>query len=119
MPEPTPNPTPTSPPKRTRSDINQEWIQELTDSQQIAAAALKPIYAPALAEGEIDAPKITAFADDIKAAQKLASQATQQTTSKENITDDESDLMDVLIAAIQEVQKRAKQKYETDRKSVV
>jgi len=119
MPDPQPSPAPGPTPKRNRSDINQEWIQELTDSQQIAAAALKPIYAPALADGEIDGAKVSAFADDIKAAQKLASDAKLQTTSKENVTGDESDLMDALIAAIQEVQKRAKQKYEASNPGVL
>lgn len=90
MPDPTPAPTPSPAPKRNRADINQEWIQELNDSAQIAAAAKKPAYAAALAEGDIDAAKVTTFANDIKAAQKLASQATQQTTSKENITLDET-----------------------------
>lgn len=111
MPDPTPTPAPTPKPKRDRSPINQEWIKELNDAGQIAAAAQKPAYAPVLAQGDIDAAKITAFTNAIQAAQQLAGTATQKTTGKIGVTKSETDLMASLVQMIQEVQKRAKQKY--------
>jgi hypothetical protein len=121
MPDPTPTPTPdpTPSPKRSRSDINQEWIGELTNSEQIAAAAQKPAYAPTLAEGDIDAAKVTAFAKAVSDAQKLAGTATQKTTSKKGMTESEAELMGNLVELIKEVQKRAKQKYEAKNPTVL
>ena len=142
MPDPTPTPTPAPTPKptRDRSPINQEWIKELNDSEQIAAAAQKPAYAPTLApwnstqgvcaesgagdstgraQGDIDAAKVTAFAKAVSDAQKLAGTATQKTTSKVGVTNREAELMGNLVELIQEVQKRAKQKYEAKNPTVL
>ncbi len=121
MPDPTPTPTPAPAPKakRDRGPINQEWIKELNDSGQIAAAAQKPVRARVLAEGDIDAAKVTAFAKAVSDAQKLAGTATQKTTSKVGVTHSETDLMASLVELIHEVQKRAKQKYEAKTPTVL
>jgi hypothetical protein len=119
IPTPTPTPAPTPKAKRDHSPINQEWIKELNDSEQIAAAAQKPAYAPTLAEGDIDAAKVTAFAKAVSDAQKLAGTATQKTTSKVGVTNREAELMGNLVELIQEVQKRAKQKYEAKNPTVL
>ena len=125
MPDPTPTPpatpapAPAPKPKRARSAINQEWIKELNDSAQIAAAAQKPARAQVLAEGDIDAAKVTAFAQAVSDAQQLAGAATEKTTSKVGITNSETDLMKILIALIQEVQKRAKQKHQARNPAVL
>ena len=113
MPDPTPIPTPTPPPapKRTRAQINQGWVLSLTEASQIVASAQKPAYLPLFTTGGIDAAKLTALEADIQNAKTLASTAVQATTSKEGATETEVDLMENLIALLQEVQKRAKQKY--------
>lgn len=103
---------PTAPTPRTRGDINQVWLDELTNAEGIAAAAQKGSYAALLAAGDIDAAKVTALSDAIKAARKLAGQAVQSTTGKQGMTGAESELMEALINQIQLVQKRAKQKYD-------
>lgn len=113
MAEPTPTPPNPQPPKAPRNpgSINQAWLDELNNSGQIVASAQKPAYLARFTAGGIAAAKLAAFSADIEAAKKLAGIATQATTGKRVITRTESDLMDSLIAAIQGIQKRAKQKY--------
>ena len=53
-PNSTPNPTPTP---RSRGDINQAWLDELTNAESISAAAQKTAYAAQLANGDLDATK--------------------------------------------------------------
>jgi hypothetical protein len=55
---------------------------------------------------------VDALDADIQAARKLAGQAVQGTDSKHVITGDEEKFKQALIAKIQEVQKRARQKYD-------
>ena len=112
MPDPAPAPTPAPKPTRSRGDINQAWLDELTNSAEIAAAAQKSGYAAPLASGDITAAKVTALTDAIAAARKLAGQAVQGSTGKSNVTSEESGLQDDLINQIQNVQKRARQKYD-------
>ena len=121
MPDPTPTPTPTPDPKRKRdrSDINQDWIKDLNDSEQIGVSAKKLAYASTFAEGDIDAAKVTAFAKAVKDAQQLAGTATQKTTGKKVVSKTELVLMKNLVELIQEVQKRAKQKYEAKNPTVL
>lgn len=115
MPDPTPTPTPapTPAPKtpRTRGLVNQAWLDELTTAEEIVATAQKSAYATKLADGGIDAAKISAITDAILAGRNLASQAVQGTTGKLGVTASEMTLQDDLINKIQEVQKRVRQKY--------
>jgi len=108
-PNSTPNPTPTP---RSRGDINQAWLDELTNAESISAAAQKTAYAAQLANGDLDATKPAALDAAIAAARQLVTLAVQGTTGKVEATDDEKTLMDDLITKIQEVQKRARQKYD-------
>ena len=119
MPDSTPTPPPAPTPKRTRSAINQAWLDELTNSEQIVAAAKKPSYAAALATGGIDAGKVTALSTAITGARAHATAATQDTTGKQGVTQTESDLKDSLVALIQNVQKRARQKYDATNPGVL
>ena len=113
MPDPTPAPTPApAPTPRSRGDINQAWLDELTSSDELAAAAQKSAYAATLASGDITAAKITAFTAALAAARKLAAQAVQGTTGKHSVTGDETGLQNDLINQMQNVQKRARQKYD-------
>lgn len=113
MPDPAPTPPPTpAPTPRSRGDINQAWLDELTSSDELAAAAQKSAYAATLASGDITAAKVTAFTAAIAAARKLAAQAVQGTSGKHNVTSEETGLQNDLINQIQTVQKRARQKYD-------
>jgi hypothetical protein len=112
MNEPTP-PVPPPEPKVShgRGIVNQALLEELTEAEAILKAAAPADRAAKLAEGGIDAGKIAALTAAIPAARTLASQAAQGTRGKQGVTANESVLQDDLINKIQEVQKRARQKY--------
>ena len=116
MPDPTPTPTPppTPTPKTTpkRGLVNQALLDELTSAEAILAAAKPAARAAMLAVGGIDVGKITALTAAIAAARTQAAQAAQGTTGKQGVTAEESGLLDDLVNKIQEVQKRARQKYD-------
>ena len=112
MPDPTPTPTPAPKTTPKRGDINQDWLDEFTNSEAIAAVAQKTAYAAPLANGGIDAAKPVGLSDAILAARQLAGLAVQDTSGKRKITGNESDLQKELIRQIQTVQKRARQKYD-------
>ena len=115
MADPTPAPTPApepTPNPHSRGDINQAWLDELTNAEDISAAAQKTDYAATLAAGGIDATKPAALDAAILAARQLVAKAVQGTTGKLEATGDENDFADDLILKIQEVQKRARQKYD-------
>ena len=109
---PTPSPTPSPVTPRTRGDINQAWLDEMTRSDEVAATAAKTAYAGQLATGGIDDAKVDGLANAVKAARLLAAAAVQNTTGKQGVTTTETALTDDLINQIQNVQKRAKQKHE-------
>ncbi len=111
---PTPTPTPTPAPKTTpkRGVVNQALLDELTQAEAILAAAKPADRAATLATGGIDASKITALTGAIAAARAQAAQAVQGTTGKQGATAEETALLDDLVNKIQEVQKRARQKYD-------
>ncbi len=111
-PTPTPTPGPAPKPAPKRGIINQSLLDELTLAEAILAAAKPAARTTKLAAGGIPAAKITALTNAIAAARTLAAQATQGTTGKQGATTEESDRMDDLINKIQEVQKRARQKYD-------
>jgi len=114
MADPTSAPTPTPTPKTAakRGEINQDWLDEFTNAEAIVAATGKDGRSVTLAEGDIDATKISALTNAIVAGRKLAGQAVQGTSGKQIITDTEKTLMDALVEKIQYVQKRARQKYD-------
>ena len=114
MPDPTPTPPPAPAPKDKRSTLNKDWINSLNNAGQVVAAAQKAEYAPLLTTGGITAAKLTALATDITAAQALAGDAVQMTTSKQGVTGNEAGLMKILVELIKEVQQRARQKYAAD-----
>ena len=109
-PTPTPAPAPKTTPKR--SDINQSWLDEFTSAEAILAAAKPADRAVELADGGIDAGKITDLTAAIAAARKLAGKAVQGTSGKRIITGDEETLKTELLKQIQYVQSRARQKYD-------
>lgn len=110
--DPTPPPPPAPKTVGKRGLVNQHLLDELTEAEAILTAASPADRAARLAEGGIDAGKIGALTAAIAAARKLASLAVEGTTGKQGITGDENELMDDLINKIQEVQKRARQKYD-------
>lgn len=116
MPDPAPTPAPTPDPKKTpkRGDINQTWLDEFTAAEAILAAAKPADRATKLAEGDIDAAKITALNLAVVAARKLAGKAVQGTSGKRIITGTEDDLKKELLRQIQYVQTRARQKYDAN-----
>jgi hypothetical protein len=115
MADPTPTPTPTPTPathETSRGQIDQSWLDELQAADSLAATAAKSNYAATLAIGGIDATKVTALTAAIAAARKLAGLAIQGTNSKHTSTTEEEASRQTLISGIQEVQKRARQKYD-------
>jgi len=107
------DPEPPAPePVVKRGIVNQHLLDELTEAEAILKAAAPADRAAKLAEGGIDAGKISTLTAAIPAARNLASLASEGTTGKQGITGDEADLMEDLINRIQEVQKRARQKYD-------
>ena len=113
-PIPAPAPSPAPKPKRTRSAVNQAWVAELTLASQLCDAASKPEYAPRMAEEEIDAAWVTALRGKITTAQTLLNAATVGTADKTSATRDEETLKQALLAALQQVQIRAKRKYKPE-----
>ncbi len=92
--------------------VNHALLDELTQAEAILAAAAPADRATRLAEGGIDAAKVTALTTAIAAARTQAAQAALGTTGKQGVTAEESALLDDLVNKIQEVQKRARQKYD-------
>ena len=113
-PAPAPAPTPAPKPKRTRAAVNQGWVAELTLASQLCDAASKLEYAPRMADEEIDAAWLTALRGKITAAQTQLNAATSGTANKTSATRDEETLKQALLAALQQVQIRAKRKYKPD-----
>ncbi len=96
----------------TRGDINQGWLDDLTEAEGIVTAARKAEYASALADGDIDAAKVDVLKAAIRSARTLAGQGVQHTSGKQTITSEEEGFKQELIRQIQLVQKRARQKYD-------
>jgi len=111
-PAPTPAPAPVPSSTRSRGQINKAFLDELTAAEEIVAAASKTAYAATPVTGGIDATKVSAVTAAVAAARALAAQAVQGTTGKQGVTAQETALSDDLVNKIQEVQKRARQKYD-------
>ena len=110
---PTP-PTPPAKPKRTRSVINQAWAAELTLAGELATVASQAEYSEPMADEEIDADWLTALRAKITAAQAVLNAATGGTADKTTATRDEEGLKKALLAALRQVQQRAKRKYKPE-----
>ena len=114
MPDPAPPPAPAPKPKRTRAAVNQAWVAELTQAGELATVASKAEYATQMAEEEIDAGWITALRARIAASQGILNIATGSTADKTSATRNEEGLKTALLAALQQVQIRAKRKYKPE-----
>ena len=108
----TPVPTPAPKSSVKRGEINQTWLDEFTAAEAIVAATGKSERPARLAEGGIDAAKISVLTAAILAGRQLAGLAVQGTSGKEIITGTEQTLQDALVEKIQYIQKRARQKYD-------
>jgi hypothetical protein len=97
--------------KRTRGPLNQGHLRKLTRAEGVGQAAQSIEYAAALAERDITAPFVTEFLDDTEEARTKAADAVMHGTAAKNATSDEDKAAHLLLAAMQEVQKAAKQKY--------
>jgi hypothetical protein len=112
MTEPTPIPTPAPKAPRSRGVVNHNQLDELAAAEEILTAAGQAGRAAVLAAGGITAAKIAALTDVIADARTWAADATQGTTGRQDATAEEGALMEDLANKIQEVQKRARQKYD-------
>ena len=112
-PQPVLTPAPTPHPGQTPSGINQALAVSLTRVENITKAALKPDRLALLsADGsDIAQPFLDAILAEVTAVRKLLGVAGQQTTEKENATEEGTTLEEQLIRAIQAMQARARQKY--------
>jgi hypothetical protein len=105
-----PPPAPASP-TRSRSLINQAFIDELTQAEQVAATAALPEYAPALADEEIDAAFVNDFRAKVAAADALVGGAAGKSADRKVASQREDEAKEALLAELQKVQTRAKRKY--------
>jgi len=97
--------------KRTRGPLNQDQMRRLNKAEDIARAAQKEDHASLLAARDITAEYLTDLVDDIAEARTKAALAVQHSTAAKKSTADDYKAAHDLIAALQEVQKAAKQKY--------
>jgi hypothetical protein len=97
--------------KRTRGPLNQGHLRKLTRAETIGQAAQNNGHAAALAERDITAAFVTEFMDDTDDARTKAADAMMHATSAKAATAKEDKAAHDLLAALQEVQKAAKQKY--------
>lgn len=95
-----------------RGKLNQVWLQEFTNGEDIVAATRAPGRAEKLAEGGIDSTKIEELVSLVAEGRKLAGMATHTTSDKEITSDMEEAAKQALILGIQYIQKRARQKYD-------
>jgi membrane-associated HD superfamily phosphohydrolase len=97
--------------KRTRGPLNQGHLRKLTKAEGIGQAAQNNGHAAVLAERDITAPFVAEFLDDTEEARTKAADAVMHGTSAKDATAKEDKAAHLLLAAMQEVQKAAKQKY--------
>ncbi|HEY0550452.1 MAG TPA: hypothetical protein VGF13_12690, partial [Verrucomicrobiae bacterium] len=104
---------PVAEPKRklVRGQLNNAHLRKLTKAEGVAQAAKKTEYSTRLAAREITEEYVTDFIDDTDAARVKAAEAVQHSNGSKTATADEFKAAHILIAALQEVQKAAKQKY--------
>jgi len=118
----TPAPTPAAPdadkPKRTRSPINQDFLDEIEDSREVAAAAKDPAHAPGLAAVDLDPTlpaTIIALATEVEddLGGLIGSRAAKKTKTDEHDTDGEA-----ILAALAPIQTAAKRNYKGDQEAM-
>ena len=107
--DPTPTPAPKS--KRGRGLLNKAQTKELTKAEQILIAAQKAARPAALAARDIGADFVTQALNDIEAARAKSAEAVADTTGTRTASVAEDTSEKKLLAALQEVQAAAKQKY--------
>ena len=118
MPDTSPTPTPTPAPQPgspspASTGINQALALSLTRVENITKAAVKPDRITLLAADGSDVTQqfLDAIFEELGAVRKLLGVAGQQTTEKEDATEEGLTLEEQLIRAIQTVQARARQKH--------
>ncbi|HTD66719.1 MAG TPA: hypothetical protein VK846_09345, partial [Candidatus Limnocylindria bacterium] len=97
--------------KRTRGPLNQAHLRKLTKAEGIGQSAQNTEHAAVLAERDITAAFVTEFLSDTEDARTKAADAVMHATSAKTATAEKNKAAHVLLAALQEVQKAAKQKY--------
>lgn len=114
MPDETPtpgSPAPMSPPRRTPQVFDAAQLRALALAEQVGAAAQKPAYAARLAARGITAAMAGALVTDAKAIRDLLARAQQGATGTAAATRGEAGAKNALVAALQNIQAAAKQKY--------
>jgi hypothetical protein len=113
---PAPNPDATAPdkPKRTRSPINQEFLDEIEDSREVAAAAADPAHSSFLVAVDLDpnlAAILNALAGEVETdlGNLIGSRAAKKAKTGEHDTDREA-----IISALSTIQTAARRKYKGD-----
>lgn len=96
---------------RSRSAIPVAITTELSLSTEVANAAVKAAYAPALAGEGIDAAFVKSLRDNIALGNTLVASAGGKESDKKGATLDEAKLKRALLTQIGTVQARAKRKY--------
>jgi hypothetical protein len=114
MPDPTPTPTPTPQPKRTRSTINRGHLDELANARKVAAAAIDPAYVAALAAVELDSTLPTQIVALALKTETSIGTLTGTRAGKTEMTTQEKNARDALIAVIAPIQTAAKRKFSGD-----
>jgi len=118
----TPAPTPAAPaadkPKRSRSLINQGFLDEIADSREVAAAATDPAHAPSLAEVDLDPTlpgAITALAAEVEQdlGDLIGTRAANKVKTGEHDADGEG-----ILAALAPIQSAARRKYKGDQEAM-
>lgn len=104
-------PAPAIKPKRTRGLLNVAHLQKLTNAESVAEAAQDEDRVASLAAREITAVFVTELVDDTDEARAKAAAAVQHSTATKTATAADDKAAHLLLAAMQEVQKAAKQKY--------
>lgn len=97
--------------KRTRGPLNKKHLRSLSKAEGVVRAALLEQLATALAAREITAEFVNGLAADINVARGKTSEALHHSTTGKTATLAHTDAEKALQAALQEVQKAAKQKY--------
>ena len=115
-PRPTPTPEPPRKPAVTRGEINANWLDGISTTEELVVVAAKDAYKTKLAKRKIDAAWLTKLSADLERARTLTGQATGKTTGKKVVTQTEKDLKAALVAQIQSIQAAAKQKFFTKNK---
>ena len=109
--DPTPLPAPEPAPKHGRGLLNKAQSEELTKADQIGIAAQKADRPVTLAARDISSGFVTQALADITAARAKSTEAVTDTTGTRTASVAEDTSERSLIAAMQEVQTAAKQKY--------